>query len=160
MLALYLLAKIFQQGQVKNKYPSWCFEEHIKCVLQILQKPTHGGKVTLKSQMSCCSKLFPEPILERTTAPLPASSMIVMVTFDFLIQLYLLLERKRNRKNGYGRIVAERPTGSRAGCRSASGGSRTPGPVRTPIRPNQRATTPNRQPAYCLLEEKGGLGGL
>ena len=81
-------------------------------------------------------------------------------SLDFLIQLYLLLERTRNRKNGYGRIVAERPTGSRAGCRSASGGSRTPGPVRTPIRPNQRATTPNRQPAYCLLEEKGGLGGL
>ena len=32
--------------------------------------------------------------------------VIVMVTFDFLIQLYLLPELKRNRKKGYGRIVA------------------------------------------------------
>ena len=32
--------------------------------------------------------------------------VILMVTFDFLIQLYLLPELKRNRKKGYGRIVA------------------------------------------------------
>ena len=73
--------------------------------------------------------------------------MIVMVTFDFLVQLYLLPERKRNRKKGYGRIVAERPTGSRAGCQSASGGSRTPRPVRTTVRPkpmSHHQKTPNK----------------
>ena len=35
-------------------------------------------------------------------------TLIVMVTFDFLIQLYLLPELKKNRKNRYGRIFAER----------------------------------------------------
>ena len=83
-----------------------------------------------------------------------------MVTFDFLVQLYLLPERKRNRKKGYGRIVAERPTGSRAGCQSASGGSRTPRPVRTTVRPKPMSHHADRQPDHCPLKEKGGLGGL
>ena len=60
---------------------------------------------------------------------------------DFLIQLYLFRNCRGNRKIGYGRVVAERPTGSRAGCRSAFGGSRTLGPVRPAVRPNQRGIT-------------------
>ena len=86
------------------------------------------------------------PPLNRTppltiTDPIAAFTGLLWNNIDsngylyFLIQLYLLPELKRNRKKGYGRIVAERPTGSRAGCQSASGGSRTPRPVRTTVRP-------------------------
>ena len=75
---------------------------------------------------------------------------------DFLIQLYLFWNCRRNRKIGYGRVVAERPTGIRAGCRSAFGGSRTLGPVRPAVRPNQRGTTlTNSQPTACW---KGWVG--
>ena len=105
----------------------------------------------------CASPLFFRCTFEQCS---PVQCMIVMVTFDFLVQLYLLPERKRNRKKGYGRIVAERPTGSRAGCQSASGGSRTPRPVRTTVRPKPTSHHADRQPDHCPLKEKGGLGGL
>ena len=60
-------------------------------------------------------------------------------------------------KIGYGRIVAERPTGNRAGCRSASGGPRTSGPVRTTVRP--KPTSQHTEPtARPLPVEKGRVG--
>ena len=51
------------------------------------------------------------------------------------------------------------PKGRRAGCRSASGGSRTLSPVRPTVRPNKRANKINRQPDHCPLK-RGGLGGF
>ena len=61
-------------------------------------------------------------------------TLIVMVPLIPYSQLYLPLRRKRVRtyhvvgrgfEEGYGRMFAERPTGSRASRQSASGGSST-----------------------------------